>query len=491
MDQSLGSDKVRSKNATAATAVNAAVFADVSDSDFLLDMLKCIPNADRALIISKSPVFLRGATPFKRLNSAEIGLDQGQVTTEEVMGVLRQEASSSSKGMCVVVDMDWVSHLVHGAAKIEAWGETAAQIAERLGMGVVSVYKRELMVDELLQLALRVHRQFAAPSGIYENPFWVPPSLVRASMGEQISFILGRVVPDYAGQEFFERDDRFAARGADPDWLVHSRSIPIAQKQSGSWQIFCLGPLRVQRNSKERINWRIRGGAPKKTKTLFAYLLTQGERGAHIDRIAELLWPQSGTEKRKRARLHHTVAILRKTLGTSDSILRTGDFYRLNPPDGSWIDIDSFEQLCRRGLSLFKRGQREEAQLIYSTAEKLYTGDMFEDIPLEYVETEQEDWCIPRRIWLRDMALKLQRDFSVLLREQGHLRAALEHCQKALAIEPTNEDANIEIMQVFHAQGRADTVARQYRRYKKAMETISSTHEGSEVQEIYYSLMKR
>ena len=61
--------------------------------------------------------------------------------------------------------------------------------------------------------------------------------------------------------------------------------------------------------------WRVPGGAPNKTRTLFAYLLQAGEKGAHSERIGELLWPEGGSEQTKRARLHHTVTMLRKALG--------------------------------------------------------------------------------------------------------------------------------------------------------------------------------
>ena len=107
---------------------------------------------------------------------------------------------------------------------------------------------------------------------------------------------------------------------------------------------------------------------------------------------------------------------------------------------------------------------------------------------MQYLEDEQEDWCLPRRIWLREMALKLQRDMSALLREEGKLRDALEHCQKALALDPASDDANMEAMRVFHAQGRPDTVARQYRQYRKAMEMIDAIPDGSKVQALFLAL---
>lgn len=476
---------------TAQTVTNAAIFSESGDAGFVTRALSCLPGHDRLLIISENPSFLRGGHALMRLSGAEIGLEREQIAAADILDALQQWLGPQHSQGCFVVDMSWVSKQMQGALRVEAWGDISNQIHERYGVPVISVYNRELIVEDLLQASFRAHQQILVPSGVYENPFWVPPELADKPVGEQMSFVLGRIVPDYAGTNFFERDLRFAAHGADPDWLVRASNPTAAADRSERWQIYCLGQLRVYRNGTERIDWNIKGGAPKKTRTLFAYLLTHGERGAHVDRIAELLWAEDGTEKSKRSRLHHTVAMLRKTLGRKDAVIRTGDFYRLNPPEGSWVDITSFEQLCRRGVSLLKRGQNDEAQLIYSTAEKLYTGDLFEDIPLDYIDNEQEDWCMARRIWLREVALKLQRDFSALLREQGRLRAALEHCQKGLSLDPSSEDVNVETLKVFHAQGRMDAVARQYRQYKKAMAAIGSTPEGSEVHQTFLALTSR
>jgi hypothetical protein len=53
-----------------------------------------------------------------------------------------------------------------------------------------------------------------------------------------------------------------------------------------------------------------------------------------------------------------------------------------------------------------------------------------------------------------------------------------------------NDDANIETMRVFHAQGRVDAVARHFRQYRKAMEQIDATVEGLEVHALYLALTR-
>jgi DNA-binding SARP family transcriptional activator len=169
--------------------------------------------------------------------------------------------------------------------------------------------------------------------------------------------------------------------------------------------------------------------------------------------------------------------------------LRSGEYYRLNAPPGSWIDIDTFEQLCRRGLSLFKRNEHAAALRVYASAVQLYGGDLFEDLPLEYVRSDTDDWCMPRRIWLREMAVKLLYDFAKVCQKSGRIREALEHCQRALAIDPASEGANAEAMKIFVAQGRMDAMHRQYRQYRAALEAIGAS-EGEEIRSLYRDLSR-
>lgn len=181
--------------------------------------------------------------------------------------------------------------------------------------------------------------------------------------------------------------------------------------------------------------------------------------------------------------------MLRKALGDAGAVARVGEYYRLTAPPGSWIDIDTFEQLCRRGLSLYKRGELAAAMRVYGAADQLYGGDLFEDLPLEYVRSETDDWCMPRRIWLREMAVKLQYDFAKVCMSSGRTREALTHCQKALAIDPASEGANAEAMKIFVAQGRVDAMHRQYRQYRAALQAIGAS-EGLEIKSLYKELAR-
>ena len=474
---------------------NMALFARFSDQGFLVSSLTtCISpvsSIQRLLLFSDNQLVLDAISTCGSFESGDIKLDALAFDASIVLDALHSKISECQSPVTIVVDLSWVSDALDGSSAIESWSSVAEQLAFDQRCTVVSLYNLDLLVENRMQAALRAHSDLLAPSGTYHNPFWLPSTLAaRSTLDEQMAFLLGRIVPDYSDITFFDGGDRSFARGANPVWLPTTKYLQAIQTTTDCWHIHCLGPLRVYKDANNRVDWKLRGSSPNKSRVLFAYLLHAGEKGAHADRIAELLWPSAVTEKVKRARLHHAVAMLRKTLGSLDSVLRSGEYYRLNAPVGSWTDISSFEQTCRRGLALFRQGLEEESLRMYLSAERLYGGDLFDDVPLEYIHNELDDWCLPRRRWLREMAIKLFRDMSVLLRSQGRTDEALEKCQKALKLDPASEEANSEAMRIFHAQGRLDAVTRQYRQYVAATDSDDGATEQASINRLHHSLVQ-
>lgn len=479
-------------DATAGSDVNAAMFCDFADQAYIQAALQPYVQGLGLALVSDDESLLPGIAADRRVALADLGLDLVPIDAHEVLVRLRRLLAEIEQLSGVIVDMSWGLTTVQGASSYETWGEIAGELASQIGVPVLSLYNKDHMIEDQVQAAFRAHRQFLAASGLYENPFWMPAELQRVgALDEQLAFMLGRVVPDHAGARFFKDVERQAARGAAPDWLPRPRT-GVAPRTGGvsRWHIHCLGRLTVYVGGARPVDWRIPGGAPNKTRTLFAYLLQAGDKGAHSERIGELLWPEGGSESTKRARLHHTITMLRKVLGGQDTVLRSGDYYRLNVPVGSWLDITSFEQLCRRAISLARHGEAAAALPVYFAAERLYAGDLFEDLPNDYVEAEQEDWCLPRRTWLREMAIRVQYDMAKLLRKESRTNEAVERVQRALAMDPTSPEANAEAMRVFHAQGRIDAVHRQYKQYRAAAAAIGEVQPDPEIKLLYEDLSR-
>ena len=469
---------------------NASLIYRDEDVGFLEASLAALPNA-RTLVLTDDDKFLENLLDQKRLDFTAAGLDEIPVRFYMVRQRLAKAVSGLGPEGRIVVDMRWGLRTVSASANFERWGSQCDLLAEELGLPLVSVYGRSLLIDDQLIAALRGHSHFLAPSGVYPNPYWLPQEYLNgATVTQQVTYLLERLVPDYGGLATEPDVAPGAASGADPRWITTPKRVRPRAGSDDIWKIRCFGRLRIYLSDGSQIRWGIPGSAPKKSKALFAYLLQRGERGARADQLAELLWGDEEQETVKRTRLHHAVAMLRKTLGGREYVVRTGEYYSLAPPSGTWIDVSSFEQLCHRAKVLARTGASDGAITLLDAADRLYTGDLFEDLLPEYVESDIEDWVLPRRTWFKEMALKVQRDKAEILRHQGRLREALECCQKALSMDPVCEIAHAEAMRIFHAQNRPDTVTRQYRQYRASLDAIGAEPDSDELEVLHKQLIK-
>lgn len=407
-------------------------------------------------------------------------------------------ASTRTKGAALLVlDMSWGLETNSATANFESWPALAEALADRSGLSVASLYNRRVLIDEQLLVALRGHPQILTSGGLVDNPHWLPARLQsRGALREQVDFWLGGLSPEL--RTVTSTAALHAAEGADPMWLLRRTAEEPATPGPDSrdrWKIRCFGRLRIYRNDGSQVNWDTPGGATRKTKTLFAYLLQKGGHGAGTDDLADLLWPNAEDAETARNRLYHTVRYLRLALGQAEGrgdernyVRRDGSRYVLVPPERSWLDISTFEQLCRQSQGHIKAGASDEALICLQAADRLYTGDLFEDIPAEYADDSERDWCWSKRYWLRDMFFKVQRDAARIYLERKDYSAALAHCQKALAIDPLCEMAHAEAMQVFNAQGRREAIDRQFKLYLNSLSHFDNRPKSASLQELHRKL---
>jgi two-component SAPR family response regulator len=446
---------------------------------------------------ARRPRAVAGLRP-QVISAEELGFERVPISFQKVEKELAARLTDAPEGTVLAVDMGWGLQTASATANFEGWMGVAHDLAARSGRAVVSLYNRSLLIDEHLLAALRGHPAVLAPEGVVPNPHWLPPPLyAKGTLREQVNFWLGGIAPSLVRNNPYA--DRHAAEGADPMWLLSRRAEEPAIPSEGArdrWKIRCFGRLRVYRADGSQVDWAITGGATMKTKTLFAYLLQQGGKGARADDLADLLWPDAESAVAARNRLYHTVRCLRQALegkvsgrGTGH-VLRDGANYVLVPPDRSWLDISTFEQLCRQSQTHLKAGDLDESLICLRAADRLYTGDLFEDIPPEYVDDQERDWCWTRRYWLRDMYLKVQRDAARIYRGRAEHSAALNHCRKALALDPLSEFAHEEAMQVFAAQGRREAIERQYALYLDSLSRFDDRPRSDELVKLYRSLTK-
>ncbi len=494
---------------------NLAFFADTQSAVFLgcLNALTVNAAFDQLFIVTSSAAS-KGVVEPLLANRAD--LPPTQIAHFENLGFFNipiyfpavqnaliewlQSFPTRGPNIALAIDMSWGLETTSAAANFESWMSVAQHLTDITGGTIVSAYNRRLLIDEQLLAALRGHPNVLTQTAVIANPHWLPPDLIsKGSLRNQVNFWLGTISPDLNRPQ--GSANGHDAEGTDPMWLLNRAadepsSATTADTTRERWKVRCFGRLRIYRNDGSQVRWDSTGGATLKIKTLFAFLLQRGGRGASAEELCDLLWPEVDSIQQGRNRLYHAVRCLRQALKTPNDpqdtnfVLRDGSNYVLVPPERSWLDIATFEQLCRQAQGHIKSGAQDEALICLQAADRLYTGDLFEDIPAEYADDNERDWCWSRRYWLRDMSLKVQRDAAQVFRQRQDFSSALAHCQKALAVDPVCEIAHEEAMEIFSAQGRTDAIERQYRLYLTSLAHFDDRPKSESLIRSYQRLMK-
>jgi len=415
------------------------------------------------------------------------GMSESPVSVPHVIGQIRQQTEAAVAagfaGLLLVIEMSWLFDTPSGIA---LQGEFEASLQElmlgALPLRAVCLYHLPMFPEAMVLDALRTHPKVRTMDGEFENPhFLLPRTFLSGDAAAKLDAWLGSLRPlrrptGSRTRAFRQRPPQPAATSA-----ANGSANPVAaSKAAGApaeptglgqrWKIRCLGNLRVYRQDGSAVQWSAANGATIKTKTLFAYLLQCGVKGANAEDIADLLWPQANDVSQSLNRLYHTIHCLRMVLSpelkssrTSPYVLGHDHHYHLSLPEGTWVDALVFEQFCRRGEKLLKADQLEEALACHVAAERLYTGSLLADIPTEYAQNVDRDWCWSRRYWLDEIYIKMLTQMCSVYRRLGHLERAIAQAENVLKLEPCCELAHQELMRIFHLSGRRDAIERQYR----------------------------
>ena len=182
----------------------------------------------------------------------------------------------------------------------------------------------------------------------------------------------------------------------------------------------------------------------RKALALLVYLAL--EPGFHSrDKLVTLLWPEADQDK-GRANLRMALARLRDDLQGAKSVLqieRDAIGIRSNQLD---LDVDGLK------TTLKQMGQLElDLEEKLSAAAQLLRGDLLEGFDLLEVP-EFDDWLQVERERVRTWGDNLLERLALLQLQDGNLGVALETAQRRVRLEPLNEAAHRQLIEL-HLSG--------------------------------------
>ncbi|MBE3583421.1 MAG: hypothetical protein IMX01_04820 [Limnochordaceae bacterium] len=222
-------------------------------------------------------------------------------------------------------------------------------------------------------------------------------------------------------------------------------------------RVFVLGPFQVLRPGEDR---SIVARTRDKSWTLFKYLVIHRGTAVATDEILDLFWPDRADEdgtgplRSTLTRLKARLEPGRAAYLPSRYIAYSRDSCALDPEAAIWVDCEEFERLCQAARQEEQR-RPEQAVHLYLQALRLYRGDLLADEPYA-------DWAVlPREYYHRLYVVGVKRAATMLtsLKDLVQTQAVL---QRALVIEPYDEELHLQLMKIWLAQGQCKAVIQHY-----------------------------
>lgn len=194
----------------------------------------------------------------------------------------------------------------------------------------------------------------------------------------------------------------------------------------------------------------------RKAKALLKILALAQPHQLHREQLMEALWPEQEPDlaaNNLNKILHTARRALEPELkaGAESRFLLTQEQYiELTAPSGLWIDVEEFEQRASSAL-------KSQSLPDYEAALQLYTGELL-------VEDRLEDWAVASRERLSRLAERLLTEAAQLYEAAGQLEPSLEHVQRLLALNPSNEAAHRQLMRLYALSGSRHEALAQYQR---------------------------
>jgi DNA-binding SARP family transcriptional activator len=213
-------------------------------------------------------------------------------------------------------------------------------------------------------------------------------------------------------------------------------------------KISLLGGFRACREDGEPVIF-----SSRKAQALIAYLALEADRPQSREKLASLLWGNTG-EERARHNLRQSLAKIRQALG--EIVVASGDCLSLDHA-ASETDVGKFLELAGRNDIDALRNSLD-----------LYAGEFLAGLELR--EAEFSDWLLIVRNRLRQTACDVATRLVDKLVSQGRSGEAIKALDDLLAVDPADENAHRQLMKIYASTGNRSRALRQYQRCQSALE---------------------
>ncbi len=233
------------------------------------------------------------------------------------------------------------------------------------------------------------------------------------------------------------------------------------------------------------------GGSPlavdrRKAVALLVYLATsEGVRSR--DTLATLLWP-GYDQATARGNLRRTLSVLHSAL-CEEWLLIDRETVALRRGDDLWVDVQQFERLLSECRTHGHAGDQVCARCLepLTQAAALYRDDFLTGFTLADAP-DFDDWQRDQTENLRSVLSGALERLTRCLASHGDFPAALTQARRRVALDPLDEAAQRQLMQVHAWAGDRSTALRQYQSCTELLRRELSTTPAPETTALFEAI---
>jgi len=220
----------------------------------------------------------------------------------------------------------------------------------------------------------------------------------------------------------------------------------------------------------------------KRLQSLLAFLVLHGDAAESRERLAFLLWPDSG-ESQARTNLRQLLHHLRRALPAECSLLAIENqtvCWRLD--SSCRIDVLEFEAAVIQAREAEKRGDLTTAREALEEAARLYQDDLLPDL--------YDDWLQTKRGQLRQQFAEVLSRLAALLEMAGEYPAAIRHATRLVALDPLREAYYYTLMRLHCRNHDRSSTLRVYHQCMRTLQRELGVSPGKAIQDLFIQTLK-
>src|SRR5439155_2733385 len=191
-------------------------------------------------------------------------------------------------------------------------------------------------------------------------------------------------------------------------------------------RIEMLGGLRILQDSRP-----VTSVNTNRLQSLLAFLVLHSGAPQPRERLAYLLWPESG-ESQARTNLRQLLHHLRRALPPEcQSLAADNQTVQWRSDASCAIDVVEFEAAAARAAEAEKHGDLPSARKALELAAQLHHDDL---LPGLY-----DEWLQPKREQLRELLATVLSRLAALLEAGGDYPAAIRYAERLISLDPLRE----------------------------------------------------